>query len=321
MTIHPIISPVIIVPIALAILGIFLWFTLRRKKKISARVFEIARISAILVLVVVISLRPMVQDRNADVELKNVDVLFVVDTTISMWAGDYEYGNRRIDGAAAICESIMQKLKGCSFGLIRFDNQTKILAPFTQDTDNVEDAIETISILDSYYAKGSNLNTPYPDMEALLQSSAKKDKRTTIVFFLSDGEITDGTELMSYRDLEQYVNGGAVIGLGTEEGSRIEEPNSTRSYFYDYTEHADAVSHLDETTLTAIAADLDVDYIHALNTESVNVIVDAIRAGSSVTIEHSDRAVVYSDIYFYFVYPLAGLLILEAYLLIRKRRM
>lgn len=315
----PLISLYIVIPVLVIILGVYTFVTVRKKKKIGYKIFGITRILIILVLTFFINLRIMEKEYNAEVEMKNLDVLFVVDTTMSMWAEDYDGDETRMSGVLKDTEYILDELSGSNFGLIRFDNKSQILAPFTQDHETVKDAFSTIKIPDSDYANGTSMNTAIEDTKALLESSNTKDKRLTILFFISDGEITDGSALQSFKELEPLVDTGAVLGYGTAKGGEMQY-DDWGSYVRDPETGDHAVSKIDESTLKTIASDLDIDYIHMEDTDNVKYMVESIKNGSSLTIEKSDT-VSYKDTYFYYAIPLLIMLIFEAVLFIRKGKL
>ena len=65
----------------------------------------------IILLLFAINMRVMVKDVEVPVLLPKVDVLFVVDNSISMLAEDYGLSNgRRLDAVKKDCEYIMEKL-------------------------------------------------------------------------------------------------------------------------------------------------------------------------------------------------------------------
>ncbi len=256
---------------------------------------------------------------DAQVEMKNLDVLFVVDTTISMWAQDYGGSHERMEGVQYDAANIIDELSGSNFGLIRFDNRSQILAPFTQDHESVKDAFSTIKEPDINYARGSSLNVCYDDLESLLLSSNQKDERLTILFFISDGEITDESTLRSFKELEDYVDAGAVLGYGTGTGG-VMQYGSYGNYVKDPDTNKNAVSQINEDNLKQIASDLDIDYIHMNHYSNVAYLIESIKNGSSLSIEKSD-SVSYEDTYYYYVIPLAIMLILELVLFVRKGKL
>lgn len=315
----PIIPLVLMIPLCLVLLSVCVFFVVKRNRTILYKSLWIARIVLILLFAFLINLRIMDKKYDATVEMKNLDVLFVVDTTISMWAEDYNGKSTRMDGVLKDTEYIIDELSGSNFGLIRFDNRGQILAPFTQDHETVKDAFSTIKMPDKYYAKGSSLNVSYDDMKSLLESSNQKEGRMTILFYISDGEITDGSKLQSFKDLEKLVDAGAVLGYGTKDGGKMKT-----SYYGAYMTDPDtgdaAVSCIDENNLKAVAKDLDVDYIHMKSTANVKYLVESIKNGSSLTIEKAD-SVSYEDTYFIYAIPLLILLALEVFIFIRKGSM
>ena len=321
MILQPIIDPGVMA----AVLGIMVYIRLmslvRRRGTAGAKWFAALRCLLIAALVAVISLRPVIEEKQIDVEVKNVDVLFAIDGTISMWAEDYSGSSQRMSGVISDCKSVMEELGGAAFGVVKFDNLSWILAPYTQDTEAVTDVITMISRPDPDYAAGSSLNTPYNDMKRMFESSRKKDDRLTVVFFMSDGEITDGSQLRSFADLAQYVDYGAVLGYGTADGGPMKQDDYRYIYVADTYEKA--LSVIDEDVLRQIASDLDIPYIHMdgeYGREELSKVAGQIIEGSRSATEKKD-AVVYQDIYFWFVIPLLLLLAVELYLLLHRDRL
>lgn len=316
---NPILPVYIVLPVMAVLFIGFLFLIARRRSGWKDQVFTGLRIFAILALAFMINLRVMVGNGETLMQLKNVDLLFVVDTTISMWAQDYNGKRERMEGVLSDCDYIINELAGSNFGLIRFDNRSQVLAPFTQDASNVRDAFSTIKSPDRNYAKGSSLNVPYDDMEDMFVSSSKKEDRKTYLFFISDGEITDGSALESYAELKGFLDGGAVLGYGTAAGGKMRE-SSYSSYLKDPETGQDAVSVMDETSLRQIASDLGLEYIHMESRANVEYLVAAIK-GSASDIVGEGKSVNYEDTYYYYAYPLLVLLLLELVLFIRRGRL
>ena len=314
----PIIPLFVVIPVLLIVLVLYIIGVIRKEEKLLYKILAGLRISVIILLVFLVNLRIMDKRYNATIEMKNLDVLFVVDTTISMWAEDYNGKNPRMDGVMKDAEYIIDELQGSNFGLIRFDNRGQILAPFTQDSNTVKDAFSTIKMPDRYYAKGSSLNNSYDEFKSLLDSSNKKAGRMTVVFFISDGETTDGSTLKSFKELEPLIDAGAVLGYGTTEGGKMKDTYG--GYIYDQSTGKDALSILDEDSLKNLAQDMDIDYIHMKSTANVNYLVDSIKSGSSLTIEKAD-SVSYEDTYYIYAAILLAALILEVILFIRRGKL
>ena len=215
---------------------------------------------AMLAGVVAVGIRPMYLSPDSEIKTTNLDVAFVVDTTISMWAEDHK-GGTRIDGVRKDIRSIMEALPGSSFSLITFDNGAQILTPFSQDIIAVEDMLDDLSMPSYSTSQGSSLNTSYEALHMMVESAARKGKdRKTVVFMFSDGETTNGSTLQSFKDLGRLIDNGAVLGYGTENGGAMYYPG--RGYIRNNTNGEKARSRIDETTLRQIADDLSVSYIN-----------------------------------------------------------
>ena len=315
---RPLLPPVVLGIIIAVVFAGVLVAILRRKNSLIKKLVSVFRNLAIFLLIFVILLRPMNRRFDMDLELKNIDVLFVVDTTISMWATDYGNGRTRIRGVSDNAAYIMQELSGSNFGLIRFDNRSQVLAPFTQDMDNVDDAFATLREPDRYYAKGSSPNVVYDDLEKMLESSAAKEDRMTVLFFISDGEITaEGETLRDFSELSQYVDGGAVLGYGTKEGATMQDANGI---IRDPETSTDAISKIDEDNLRKLSDDLDIDYIHMVDDKNVAYLLETIKSGSVSYVGNED-AYIYDDTYYWYVIPLAALLLWEMVVVLREGRL
>lgn len=316
MQIQPIISPVFIVILLVILLGFLWWKFWKNDVKLFDRILFITKTLCIAIFIFTINLRVMKPTYDTQIMLKNIDVLFVVDNTLSMYAQD-DTSYTRMTQVKIDLSNIMAKFDGSNFAMIKFDNTSQILSPFTQDIRNIQDILDVLDRPDTYYAKGSSLNTPYNDMEKLLQSSYEKSERMTIAFFISDGEITDGSTLQSYQPLQEYIDGGAVLGYGTTTGGKMRIEDFYSEYLQDDATGSDAISKIDETNLNAIASDLGIEYIHMPNQDTLDSLLTKITNQSSSILGDSN-AVSYEDIYYYFAWPLIGLLLIELIIFIRK---
>ena len=119
----PIIPLFVVIPVLLIVLVLYIIGVIRKEEKLLYKILAGLRISVIILLVFLVNLRIMDKRYNATIEMKNLDVLFVVDTTISMWAEDYNGKNPRMEGVMKDAEYIIDELQGSNFGLIRFDNR------------------------------------------------------------------------------------------------------------------------------------------------------------------------------------------------------
>lgn len=272
----------------------------------------------IVVLLFVINLRIMVPDGTTMVTTQkmNTKVLFVVDDTISMLAKD-DGEKERLAYVREDCAHILEELNGSKFAVVSFNNDAHYISPFTDNAGYVEDVINGIYPIDDLYAKGSSMNI-WKDMVTDILKEARDDSDGDIVlFFISDGEITNDEKLDTFSQLKKYVDYGAVLGYGTKQGGQMEMADyfsgemvtieDRRNYPYKA-----AVSKIDEKNLNKIADDIGIDFIHMTKPADVDSVLKNIKANAKTDDEEKETAG-YADIYFLFVVPLLLMLGYEVY--------
>ncbi|MDO4187349.1 MAG: VWA domain-containing protein [Lachnospiraceae bacterium] len=235
--------------------------------------------TVLLVLTYVFAVIPAKQfSKGPDIDIKkksNLNVIFVVDNTISMLANDIN-GETRLDKAKRDVARIAEELDGAKFSVISFNNDASLIAPFSQDITHVKNAVDSLYPIESFYAKGSSLNIPQELMKAILEETKSDGSQNTAVFFISDGEITtEGAVLQSYKELAGYIDGGAVLGYGTKDGGTMRRIDEYREEGYeeiiDYDQYpsAPAISKIDEKNLNTMASDMGIEYVNMTSTTDV----------------------------------------------------
>lgn len=271
----------------------------------------------IIIFLFIINLRIMIPSQDGKVLTSNLDIFFVIDNTISMVAEDYNGRKTRLEAVKNDCKYIIDELSGANYSIITFNNESKILTPLTKDADMTQGAINTISIMDSLYAKGSSMNVCLEDLKSSLERADKKDGRTSIVFFISDGEITNDEKLKSFSSIKKYISNGAVLGYGTEKGGKMKVTDTideTETYLEDRSSddypYPKAVSKIDEKNLRKLADDMGIDYINMSKQSNIESKIKQIKRDSNNTLDDTQK-MLYNDIYFIFVIPLVLLLAYE----------
>lgn len=269
-----------------------------------------------IVLIFLIDLRIMIPSANvpSDTQTLNTYVLFVVDDTISMLARDYDGKEERLTAVKADCKHIIDELDGAKFAVISFNNNADLVAPYTDNSEYAQDVIDSLYPLDSLYARGSSMNVCIDVMTDTLKRAREKADGNVVVFFISDGEITNEEKLNSFKKASKYVDGGAVLGYGTSKGGNM----YVKSYYTDQEEILEdnssyptkpAVSKIDEKNLNSIADDLGIQYINMNDGQQlVDPVVKKVEkeAGRESTAGKDGNVKGYVDIYYIF----AALLIL-----------
>ena len=285
-----------------------------------------------VLLLFLINLRPMYPDDNIRVEKQKIDmnIVFVVDDTISMLAEDQEGYETRMDAAKADMYYIIDSLPGARFSVLAFNNEAQVLSPFTDSEAYVKNAIDMIAPIPSLYATGTNISVCYEALDSVLTSvsisnnsddddedeaDSSPDTDRTMVFFFTDGENTDNNTLSSFSRLSDRVDGGAVIGYGTERGGQMHYMSTqfgTVATVIDQrgNGYSAAVSKIDVTNLNQIANDLNIQYIHNTDRTALDNTIDEIKAIADGEADELFKQG-YSDVYFWFVIPLVPLVAYE----------
>ncbi len=307
------INPIIPIWLMTIICVVLLTF---RRKGIAAYIRQIVMV----ILLFIINLRIMVPDGTVYTSERKLDasVIIVVDDTVSMLARDYADDTARLDGVKADCRYIIDELYGAKFSVISFDNEANLLCPFTSDPGFATDVIEAIVTPDPFYAKGSSMNAANELMTECLKNAADRGEGKVLLFFISDGEITNGESLESFKDASGCVDDGAVLGYGTREGAKMYYTD-TYSYYLDgeaeeevvrNSDYEEGISKIDEDNLKQIADDLNLEYIHMQQQSDIAGTVQRIKS----QIEGTEEAAAekgYGETYHFFVIPLLFLLIYE----------
>ena len=270
-----------------------------------------------IVLVFLINLRIMVPSNNVSSSSQTLDtyVLFVVDDTISMLARDYDGDTERLTAVKKDCSDIIDELDGAKFAVISFNNNANLVSPFTNNSQYAKDVIGSLYPIEEMYAEGTSMNVSIDMMTDTLKRAREKADGNVVVFFISDGEITNEEKLKSFKSAAKYVDGGAVLGYGTSEGGNM----YVKSYYTDREELLEdtssyprkpAVSVIDEKNLKSIASDIGVKYINMNDSTNIDSTISKIKK-ESVSESKDGKVTGYADIYYIFAAMLVVVMMLE----------
>lgn len=305
----------LILMIIISIVLIILVLLTSKKAKLIVRLLIIGTLF-------VINLRPMLPSGNVEVVSNNFDVIFVIDTTLSMEASDFNGTYTRLFGVKETVKFILNKLPGAYYSVISFDNDAKMNVPLTFDSNAIWASVETLKVPNTYSARGSNVTNFKDTLKMMLEKSRKKEGRSTIVFLFTDGENTSDEKLDSLSNLEDLIDGGAVLGYGTSKGATMEviSYGTTKEKVQDRSSYPykDAISKIDEGNLKKMANDMGIDYIHMTKTRDIESEIsnlNKVRSKADNQIEES-----YSDLYFY-ISPILLVLFLVEISLDRRGRL
>lgn len=268
---------------------------------------------AMAVLAVLIAFRPGVGGGGHTEKPvgDRLEVLLVVDETLSMSALDYAGVRSRLEGVREDLTQISRALPDARIGLIGFGHDAKIDLAFTNSRAAVQRAIQKVTREPLLAGTGTVMDRPLDLMRTVLEDAEKQHPdRRRVVVFLSDGENTKkGARQRSFAPLAQYVDAGAVLGYGTSAGGRMPtggEPPWT--FVRDLATGGDALSRVDEANLQKIAKQLGVEYAYRGGTGSLTPWAAALaQDGSSSSSDGSEDF----ELYWILAIMLAGLALVE----------
>lgn len=310
---NPIVSLVVMIPYSILMIIIIII----NGKNIINRVL-------IVLLILLLSQRPMLKNQEDITFNLDLDILFVIDNTVSMNAIDVN-NQTRLEAVKNDCLNIMNRFSGANFAIITYGNIGEVRYPFTDDMGIIRDVIKRLKIIDPAFADGSVLDLPYDFMKMLLESSSTKDKHKRIVFFMGDGELTEedagNTRIDKYTNIQQMINSGAVLGYGTTQGGKVKIDESVslkavtdgKGFLIDSSTNppTTAISRINENNLKVLASKLGLNYYHMTDFSVLNEKLDDIKTEALQDEESKQR--LNKDIYYYFSGILVLLLLFELF--------
>ena len=129
-------------------------------KKSNIKKYNINTTIEIIIISVlfIINLRIMIPNGEINTIESDLDIMFVVDTSVSMKALDYDGQKERLEGVINDCCYIVDELSGCKFSIITFGDTVQRLIPFTTDSDMVQAELKSIKLENDFYDKGTSIN-------------------------------------------------------------------------------------------------------------------------------------------------------------------
>ncbi len=291
MMLYPLVSWWLIVLVCLPIGGFVVWQLWTHRAHTGQRWAWVRRLAMVFMLFVIF-LRPTLSGGHGEVGLANADIFFVVDTTVSMSAEDYDGSESRLEGVKADITELTKRLAGARFTILTFDNQAAVALPLTSDSSAVQSLTNALHTQLTSYAKGSTISQPVDLLKQEIQRVRQASpERKTLVYYFGDGEQTADGNPKSFASLASLVNGGGVLGYGTSQGGKMLEyfgyyDNSSKpEYITDYSNSStypltDALSKIDEGNLHTVASQMGVVYSHQTTPGSVDTVVTTIDTSS-----------------------------------------
>jgi len=149
------------------------------------------------------------------VERQGVDIVFVLDSSLSMSARDVPPS--RIDVAQQLVRRLVQELPGNRVALVQIEGDGVVLSPLTVDAAVIDLVLETVTT-GSLPTPGTNLAKSLLLATDLFPEGSQKHR---VIVLLSDGEDHVGGLDDYTRRLEESGVTLHALGIGTPEGAPI----------------------------------------------------------------------------------------------------
>jgi len=236
-----------------------------------------------LVVALLILIRPGLgeAEQTAAAPGSELEVLLVVDETVSMSALDHAGVRSRLEGVREDLSEVTGALPNSRFALLTFGSTAQLELPFTSDPESVGAAVDGIAREPLMEGTGSTMDRPLKLMRQVLERAHEEHPdRRRVVLFASDGENTAEQKQRAFGVLREHVDAGAVFGYGTARGGLMPtggEPPWT--FVRDFSTGADAVSKLDGKNLERIADQMGVDYAHRASPGGLDAWARALAGG------------------------------------------
>lgn len=279
MMLSPLLPWWVIAPLGIALIGWTIWQAWSHRRRHVRRNVWVRRL-ILAVLMTLLLLRPSLPGGVSASGLANANVYFVIDTTGSMNAEDYNGRDIRLDGVRSDMIALVSKLAGAHFSVLTFGRDTYLELPLTTDASAVTAIANTLDPEVTIYGQGSSISEPLEKLkQQVTQAASRNPDRKTIVYYFGDGEQTSSDTPSSFASLSSYISGGGVLGYGTNEGGKMKEyigyGEAGAYYITDWTvtPSRDALSKINESNLQVIASQMGVSYRHQVKPGDVDSLV------------------------------------------------
>jgi len=259
MILQPDLPVPLILAVVLPIAGLAVWRLVRGRG--AGRLVWALRVVLVLACGLLL-VRPGIVSGEAQTLVTDVDVVFVVDTTASIVAEDWDGDRPRLEGLRDDVQEIVDRYPGARYSVITFDADAIVRVPLTSDATALRSSMSVLRPEATANSRGSSVGVAAELLEDTLRAADDiTPERIRMVFYLGDGEQTSSGEIESFAGSADLIDGGAVLGYGTAEGGPMRTTafgDSSGSYIL--YQGSTALSVIDPDNLRGIADDLGVDY-------------------------------------------------------------
>jgi len=215
-------------------LGLLLWTAARRRRMLVSRFaapeltrrlaapflpgvrgLRTAALLAAFTLLVIALARPQYGKQAVILKREGRDVVFLLDTSLSMLADDIK--PNRLSRARFEITSLLSRLEGDRVSLVPFAGDAFVLCPLTTDYSALALFMEGVDT-DIISQPGTNIAGA---LEAGAEAFDKKERKYRVMILITDGEQLEGDALEIARKIRQQGIRIYTIGIGTPDGVPI----------------------------------------------------------------------------------------------------
>lgn len=191
--------------------------------------------------------RPRWGETSERVERQGVDVVFVLDSSLSMAAPDV--APSRLFAAKSLIRRLAEALPGNRVALVEAEGEGLVLAPLTVDAAVLDLLLDTIGP-GSLPVPGTLLAPALREAMRLFPEGGKKHRA---IVLLSDGEDQGSALEEATRELHEAGVVVHTIGVGTPQGSPLPSPGGGAGSYKRDSDGQVVVSRLVEPVLEELA--------------------------------------------------------------------
>jgi len=203
--------------------------------------------------------RPQIGTHAVPVQAEGIDLVFALDTSLSMLAEDIK--PNRLSRAKHEISALLDRLRGDRVGIVIFAGTSFVQCPLTFDYGAVQLFLEAVDI--------NSISVPGTAIERALETSLRafensKAESSKVIILLTDGEGHEGDPIKVAEEAGKRGIKIYTVGIGSEKGELIplhDEQGNLSGYKKDRDGNV-VMTKLDQLTLEKIAVLTDGQYYH-----------------------------------------------------------
>ena len=203
--------------------------------------------------------RPQIGTHAVPVQAEGIDLVFALDTSLSMLAEDIK--PNRLSRAKHEISALLDRLHGDRVGIVIFAGTSFVQCPLTFDYSAVKLFLEAVDT--------NSISVPGTALERAIETSVRafensKAESSKVIVLLTDGEGHEGDPLKAAEEAEKLGIKIYTVGIGSEKGELIplrDAEGNLSGYKKDRDGNV-VMTKLDQLTLEKISVLTDGQYYH-----------------------------------------------------------